>query len=247
VVGASWGFKTTILFMLLPTFIVSAWNVKFRTLLVFSSMVIGVMLSAAFYFDRSDGSISVINALVIRATTLQGDLAWYTWDKVNQAASTPPYFKTFLSVLGDRVLEILTGANASKNYLDWASYYFGPAMTIWGGYPVEGVEAGVTNQATLFAESLVVGGRHFFPLVSAAFGILTGLFARWTRTAIQAGRPDSAATWATFLSLTVIPWTFGNGVSSLIYLINLVGGATTYLAIHLFFARRSSSPLLHRD
>ena len=243
VVGISWGFKTTVLFMLLPTFIVVAWSVRIRTLVWIVMAALALIFSLAIYFDQYQDTTAALDALILRLTALQGDLAWYTWGRVATGHATPAYLQTFLPVLGDRTLELLTGERSSSNYANWASYYFAPAMTIWGGFPAENVQAGVTNQATLFAESVVIGGKYFFYLISGSFGALTGLFARWIRTAIRSGNPQSAATLATFFSLTVLPWVLGNGLASLLYLINIVGGLASYVVVSAFF--KSRRPPLH--
>lgn len=238
IVGASWGFKTTIFFMLLPSIIVTAWIARIRTLLWLGLVMLGVIITFAIYFDQRPDAAAVIEALTLRLTALQGDLAWYTWEKISKGHLGPGYLKTFLPIFGDRVLEWLTGARASQNYADWASYYFGPSMTIWGGYPAESVAAGVTNQATLFGECVIIGGKYFFVLASALFGAIIGVVARWIRAAIRSGNPQLSATLAAFFSFTILPWALGNGLASLVYLINVVGGVVSYMLVAIFFVRQ---------
>ncbi len=97
----------------------------------------------------------------------------------------------------------------------------------------------------MFAESLVIGGRFLFALVSACFGALIGLFARWIRSAITLGSPPLAATLATFFALTVIPWALGNGLASLIYLLNVVGALVSYGVVSVFFMARSTDRAMY--
>jgi hypothetical protein len=245
IVGASWGFKTTIFFMLLPSIIVTAWIARLRTLLLLGGAMFGMIVGFAIYFDQRPDTAAVIEALTLRLTALQGDLAWYTWGKISQGHLGPGYLKTFLPIFGDKVLELITGARASQNYADWASYYFGPSMTIWGGYPAESVAAGVTNQATLFGECVIIGGKYFFVLASALFGALIGVFVCWTRAAIRSGNPQLSATLATFFSFTVLPWALGNGLASLAYLINVVGGVASYTLVAIFFVRQRHPVAAH--
>jgi hypothetical protein len=245
IVGASWGFKTTIFFMLLPSIIVTAWIARIRTLILLGLVMLGMTIGFAIYFDQRPDAASAIEALTLRLTALQGDLAWYTWGKISQGHPGPGYLKTFLSIFGDKVLELLTGAKASQNYADWASYYFGPSMTIWGGFPAERVAAGVTNQPTLFAECVIIGGKYFFVLASALFGAIMGIVARWIRAAIRSGNPQLSATLATFFSFTILPWALGNGLASLAYLINVVGGVASYTLVALFFMKGSDPVAVH--
>lgn len=235
--GASWGFKTTIMVMLLPAIILVAWTVRARTILLLALFFSVNIFVFSLFFDQSEDIGLAFQALLYRLTVLQGDLAWYTWEKVSHGYETPPYFRTFLPIFGDGLLRQITGANPDKDYLNWASYYFGPSMTLYGGYPVEGVQAGIGNQATMFAESLVVGGRYLFFIVSAFFGAVVGLAASKLREAIKTKNYPLAATLATFFSFSILSWTLGNGFSSLFYLINLIGGFFTYLVISFFLKK----------
>jgi hypothetical protein len=238
IVGASWGFKTTILSMLLPSFVLVYWKIRLRTLILQTVLVMGLVVTLGLYFDRGEDTQATINALLLRVTALQGDLAWYTWDKVNSGFATPAYFRTFIPVLGDRFLALMTGASSTKDYAEWATYYFGPAMTLYGGYPVSGMEAGVSTQPTMFAETLVIGGKYFYWVFSALFGAVIGGIAVGIKQAILSRRVDVAATLATFYSITVLSWTLGNGFASLFFLINVVGSLSTFWAISMFFRRR---------
>jgi len=232
IVGASWGFKTTIVLMLLPALILVSWRLRARAFVALALFTLVNVVALSLFFDQHEDLGIALDALVFRLTALQGDLAWYTWDKVAGGGDTPGYLKTFLPVLGDGVLRQITGADPQRDYADWASYYFGPAMTLYGGYPVEGVMMGVTNQATIFAEALVIGGKYFFVMASAFFGLLVGWVAARLKASIDGRRYAAAATLSTFFSFTVLSWVLGNGFSSLFYLINLVGAAGTYAMIH---------------
>jgi len=236
-VGASWGFKTTVVLMMLPAIILVSWRLSARSLAWLGVFFVVNVLTFSLFFDQHEDLGVALEALLLRLTALQGDLAWYTWEKVVNGADTPGYLKTFLPVLGDGMLRQITGTDPERDFAEWASYYFGNAMTLFGGYPVEGVQAGVTNQPTMFAESLVVGGRHLFFVVSALFGAVTGYVAATLRCAIASHRHAAAATLATFFSFTILSWTLGNGFSSLFYLINLVGAATTYLFLRALLPR----------
>lgn len=236
-VGASWGFKTTVVQMLLPALILLSWKLSLRSLLWLATFVVANVLAFALFFDQHESLGVALDALVLRLTALQGDLAWYTWEKVNQGAETPGYLKTFLPIFGDGILRRLTGVDPDRDFAEWASYYFGTIMTIFGGYPVEGVRAGVNNQATLFGESLVAGGRTFFVLFSALFGAITGWVAKAVRRSLAQRRYAAAATLATYFSFTILAWTVGNGAASLLYLINIVGAAVTFLTLRALLPR----------
>ena len=142
IVGASWGFKTTILAMFLPAFILLNWRLRPRTMLLLGAFILLNLVGLSLFFDQSEDLGVALDALLFRLTALQGDLAWYTWDRVVNGMETPPYLRTYLPVFGDAVLRLMTGADPARDYAGWASYYFGPSMTLYGGYPVEGLMNG---------------------------------------------------------------------------------------------------------
>jgi hypothetical protein len=230
-VGASWGYKTTVLVMLLPAALVATRRVRLSTLVGASAFVATNILALSLFFDQHASIEESLDALSFRLTVLQGDLAWYTWDSAMGGYRLPDYWRTFLPVFGDGVLRNLTGADPGRDYTEWASYYFGPTMTLFGGYPPEGLIAGTSNQATLFSETLVIGGKFFFPFVAAACGAFLGLLRSRLYAAIAQRNYALSATLATFFSFAILSWLLGNGAASLIYLINIIGGVGTYLAL----------------
>lgn len=227
-VASSWGYKTTFLVMMLPTALLVTRSVSILVLIAMLAFVgLNVVLFSLF-FDQHQSLEIAFEALTFRLTVLQGDLAWYTWDSAIVGVRLPDYWKTFLPIFGDGGLRAIAGVDPLSNYAEWASYYFGPAMTLFGGYPVEGLMSGVNNQATLFGEVLVVGGPIFFPLFSAFSGVVVAYVGIAIDRTYVNHRYAAAATIATFFSFTVLSWLIGNGFASLFYLINIVGALTTY-------------------
>lgn len=236
-VAASWGFKTTFLVMLLPAVLLVTSSFRISALLMISGFAAINVILFSLFFDQHISLEKAYDALWLRLTVLQGDLAWYTWDSALGGFRLPDYWKTFLPIFGDGVLRSLTGADPATDYAEWASYYFGPSMTLFGGYPVEGLMSGASNQATLFGEVLVIGGMIFFP----AFSFLAGLVVAYVRSILDrssaVGHNALSAVVATFYSFTVLSWLIGGGFASMFYLINLVGALATYLFLSVLLPR----------
>jgi hypothetical protein len=227
----SQGFKSTLLFMLLPACIIYCWKLSIRNSFLFGLLSALSIIGLAFLYDGHASLGDAIGSLWYRLTILQSDLTWYTWDVAVNNGDFPEYLKTFLPVFGDAFLILITGLNPDINYEDWASYYYGRAMTLFGGYPAEGLQQGVNNQATLFAECVVIGGRFFFPLVSFAFGLLIGKIVFYLKFSLFCRDYALCATISTFFCFPVIMLTLGNGLASLIYIFNIFGFLTTYILI----------------
>jgi hypothetical protein len=230
--GMATGFKTTVIQMLLPAFIVCSWKITPRLALIGALLVGSSVIGLAIMFDGHGSLDAALDAIWYRMTVLQSDLTWYTWEVARSGGELPKYLRTFFPILGDPILRIVFSVNPDKNFTEWASYYYGSAMTLFGGYPEQGVLAGVNNQATLFAESVIIGGVYFFPLVSFFFGLFVGKITTQLRSAIVFRRYAQAGTLSCLFSFTVLMWTLGNGLSSFLYLINIFGFLTTYLIIH---------------
>jgi hypothetical protein len=164
-------------------------------------------------------------------------LAWYTWDSAIEGVRLPDYWRTFLPIFGDSGLRAIAGVDPRSNYAEWASYYFGPAMTLFGGYPVEGLMSGVNNQATLFGEVLVVGGLMFFPAFSAFSGVVVAYVGLSIDRTYMNRQYAASSTIATFFSFTILSWLIGNGFASLFYLINVVGAFATYFLLTALLPR----------
>lgn len=227
----SQGFKTTLLFMLLPACIICNWKLSMRNAIVFFLFATISIICFSFLFDKNATLGVALGALWNRLTILQSDLTWFTWDVAVNNGEFPQYSKTFLPIFGNTILMLVTKLDSNTNYEEIASYYYGPAMTLFGGYPAEGLQQGVNNQATLFAECVIIGGRYFFPVVSFAFGLLIGKIVSYLRYLLLRRKYAMCVTMSTFFSFPIIMLTLGNGLASLLYIFNIFGFLSTYLII----------------
>jgi hypothetical protein len=236
-VAASWGYKTTFLVMMLPTALLVTRSLNILVLIGMSAFVGLNVILFSLFFDQHQSLETAFDALAFRLTVLQGDLAWYTWDSAIEGVRLPDYWRTFLPIFGDSGLRAIAGVDPRSNYAEWASYYFGPAMTLFGGYPVEGLMSGVNNQATLFGEVLVVGGLMFFPAFSAFSGVVVAYVGLSIDRTYMNRQYAASSTIATFFSFTILSWLIGNGFASLFYLINVVGAFATYFLLTALLPR----------
>lgn len=236
--GVANGFKTTILNMLLPAFIVAAWKINLRLAFLGFILLATNLIGLGMFLDGHGAFDIALEALWYRLTVLQSDLTWFTWQKATEGKELPDYVKTFLPIFGDSIFRILSGVDPENNYEKWASYYYGLSMTLFGGYPVEGILAGVNNQATLFAETVVIGGAKYFPIFSFLFGLFAGKIAAILKNSIALHQYARMGFLSTFFSFPVLMWTLGNGFSSLFYLLNIFGGISTYMAIRILLPIR---------
>lgn len=242
--GVATGFKTTVIQMLLPTAFICAPKASKKLLLSVAFVVIVNTIGLASYYDVNTDLEGVLTQLWYRLTVLQSDLTWYTWEVAENGGELPKYYRTFMPIFGDKLLILLTGVDPNTNYAEWASYYYGIAMTLFGGYPEDGVAYGFNNQATLFAETLIVGGVYFFPAVSFSFGLIVGKIAVRLKVAIRDQDYALCGALSTFFAFGILMWTLGSGLSYLFYLFNLFGFASTYILIRCLLPSTANSMIM---
>lgn len=236
--AVSTGFKTTVLFVFQPYLVLRFWRLGIIRSIVMVAGACMVTAVLSYLFDGTKDIKTTLYNLQDRATNYQGDLAWGIWEKASTGEPLPPYARTYLSIPGSRFLVYATGVDRDRDPAGFASYYFGPSATLFGGYPIEGVEQGVNNQATLFGEAVIAAGPRWYMVFSFGSGILFGIFIRVLRWYVFLRDPVRGPVWATFLCTSGLMWLMGNGAASLLYLINIVGLAASGLYVYLLLGSR---------
>jgi hypothetical protein len=238
VTGVSTGFKTTVLFVFQPYLVLRYWRLGLAKA---TGMILGataVVFLLAIVFDDSGDLRTTLEALKARVTTYQGDLAWGIWEKATMGDPPPQYGRTYLSIPGSRFLKLAFNVDREQSPATFASYYFGSTATLYGGYPLEGFEKGVNNQATLFGEAVIAAGPKWYPVFSFGSGILLGLLICVLRHHVRRGDPVRGAVWATFLCTNALMWLMGNGVASMFYAINVVSLVGSFYYIQFLLQPR---------
>lgn len=219
--AVSTGFKTTVLFVFQPYLVLRFWRLGVirSVVMVTGACVVTAVLS--YLFDGTKDMQATLYNLQERATNYQGDLAWGIWEKATHGEPMPPYARTFLSIPGSRFLGYATGVDRNRDPAGFASYYFGPSATLFGGYPIEGLEQGVSNQATLFGEAVIALGPKWYFLFSLGSGVLLGTFVRMLRRNVVRRDPVWGPLGATFLCTNCVMWLMGGGVALMFYAIGM--------------------------
>src|SRR5207247_11097761 len=86
--------------------------------------------------DAADSSLGgAVTFLGIRATVLQGDVAWYIWDMYEDKQELPPYFLNLYAAIGDSLFSLFSGIQRS-DYPRWVKYNYDPLLTATAGVPL---------------------------------------------------------------------------------------------------------------
>jgi hypothetical protein len=241
ITAVSTGFKTTVLFVFQPYLVLRFWRLGVARAFVLVAGACVITLVLSYLFDGTRDVKTTVNNLQDRVTNYQGDLAWGIWEKATMGEPLPSYARTFLSIPGSRFLAYATGVDRGQDPAAFASYYFGPSATVFGGYPIEGVEQGVNNQATLFGEAVIAAGPRWYMVFSFGAGVVFGAFIRVLRRFVYLRDPVLGPVWATFLCTSGLMWLMGNGAASMFYAINLAGLILAGIYIRLLLTPRRSA------
>lgn len=211
-IGLCWGFKTAALWVVLPFLLVHFWKISFRRFLAFVGISAASIVAAAYLFDRTDESFTVVLALLLmRVTVLQGDVSWGIWDSLQARESFPDYLPTLLPVIGDQLFALTTGIT-KDNYAVWVDHHFDLLLTKLAGYTLDEVAAGQSITGTPFAEGVVAVGSPYYLIFALIAGVLSGMNYNVIASAVEQRRPILAAVSTTYFCFFLWPWLNGGGI-----------------------------------
>lgn len=239
--GASWGFKSTALFILLPSFIILFWKIDTLKFIKFAALTFIIFLVFAGIFDnkslkfddinilKTHGGGNAIESTLYRLTVLQGDVCWKIWDlHINDQLESVKYYKTLISLIGDKNLNLLAGVN-QNNYPEFITYHFGLLITYLCGNSPEAISKGYNVTGTVFSEGIVAGGFGGLLFFSVFAGLLTGLNRNLILEGLYKNNPIITCIAASFFCFQTFSWLNGGGVSALFHISIILGFFVTYI------------------
>lgn len=239
-VGSTWGFKSTGIFMLLPALLISNWRLS-KIRMVWLGTV-GFLLLTAFYFlfdVRSAGDANAFGFLFDRLTIFQGDVAWHIWGLYRDGVPLPYYWPTLLAAAGDTVL---TALQVSKDdYPEWMAYHYDWMVTHLSGTPLDGIARGHSVTATPFAEGLIAAGFMGVVMFAILGGLLVGRTYYHLDRLIRNGRPIGAAMLSTYFCFHIFSWLNSGAVTQLFHV-----SAVAYVVVTFVLLKLMSPSFLRR-
>jgi hypothetical protein len=217
IIGASWGFKTNAIATLLPSLLLIYWRITIFQLGRLALLFVLIIVAFFYQFDSGvEAYADVQSFLFTRITVIQGDVAWYVWDKYVSGADLPNYWPTLLAVFGGKLLS-LSGLSREK-FFEWIHYHYDLLITYVADVPLDQIAGGHSITATPFAEGLVAGGIAGVVFFAVLAGLIVGRTYAFIRSSLLLGQNDRAAIAATYFCFYVFAWLNGGGVVQLVHI-----------------------------
>ena len=218
-IGASWGYKTTSMTMLLPALLLIYWRMNLRQLVSVAFAGVAVLVLYFYWFDSralaAIGDVNVAQILWLRLTVLQGDVAWHVWGLYTTAEVFPKYAPTLAAALGDR---LLAGFGVSQSDLSqWMGYHYDWIINQVANLPVESTVGGHSISGTPFSEGLIAGGLLGVGIFAVIAGALVGVLYRRLTLSIAAGTDRRTALLATYFCFNLFSWLSGGAITQLFH------------------------------
>jgi hypothetical protein len=234
--GASWGFKTTGIMMLLPSLLIVNWQMSVLRLMKFAMAFASVVVGSFYMFDaRTMDGVNVTAFILTRVTVMQGDVSWHIWNLYQNAEVIPNYWPTLLPAVGDKVLTLM---GVSKNdYTQWAQYHYDWMLTHLAGIPLDNIANGHSITGTPFSEGLIAGGLLGMVVIAVIAGVLVGkIYVSLDRSILQA-KDMKVALLSTYFCFNVFPWLNGGAITQLFHISVAVNLFAAALLIKLMLTR----------
>lgn len=240
-IGSTWGYKTTALLLIMPSLIILNWKASFYKVLGFIIMAFVGLVLFSVLFDARDltgevgysnlseytesyqGGGTAIEFVLYRATVLQGDVAWKVWDLYVSDYQFPSYFKTWLSIIGDKNLSLLFGIDRT-NFAVFIQYHYGYLLTYIGGASLADIESGLSTTGTAFAEGIIAGGMFGLTVFSAIAGLMMGFLYKSIKNGVIQRQSIKTAFFAMYYTTVFLPWLTGGGILENFLHISIISG-----------------------
>ena len=236
VFGASWGYKSTAIFILFPSLILLYDKLKFIKIIFFSFIIFTFFVFFSMFFDNANeisatnidlfGEVAQknpIEAILYRLTVLQGDPCWKIWDLyINGDLKSVDYYKTLYSIIGDGNLNRFFGVN-NDNYLIYIQHHFGLLLTYLCGNEPFAIAQGYNVTGTVFTEGIIAGGLYGLIFFSIFAGLITRIVVTFITKGYNNNLPVLSSMASTYFCFYIFTWLNGGGVETLFHISVVIG------------------------
>lgn len=256
-IGATWGFKSTAITLLIPSAIIFYDQISLKKLAVLAILIFSAFSFFSILFDGRELNVdsnsnnfsiestnqfndfSALEFVFYRLTVMQGNSAWRVWDLYSSGYDMPNYWMTLTSVFGDKVLS-LSGIDHTTNQ-DFINTHYSYLITnmVTSSNSFLTFEHNVTS--TAFSEGIILGGLFGVIVIGFILGYLCGLFNNKFIEYYNSGKYIKLSILAVFFVSYFRSWMNSGGLVTVLHISAFVGLALTYLLLK-FISKLTINP-----
>ena len=247
-VALSFGFKSGIIILMLPSLVLIVNKFSIRLALILSGIFAPLIFASYYFFESLDDDSAefVLSLLIARLTVVQGAVPWKLWDMLSNGEVFPSYLRTLPAMFGDKFLSLTTGITPENNAYQWVMMHSALIPTYLSGYSPDEIVNGHNNTATSFSEGILFAG-YLGILIFAIFGgFVIRISIYWIEKAISKCQYVSASVAACFAVNCVWAWVMSGGINMIFHISVLVNFATLYVLLKLIFEYGPNKSVIYR-
>ena len=247
-VALSFGFKSGIIIMILPSLVLIVNKVSIRLALILSGIFTFIIFASYYLFESLDDDSTgfVLSLLIARLTVVQGAVPWKIWDILVNGEVFPSYLITLPAIFGDKFLSITTGITPENNAYQWVMMHSALIPTYLSGYSPAEIVGGHNNTATSFSEGILFAGYFGILVFAILGGIVIRISIYWIEQSVSKCHYVSASVAACFAVNCVWAWVMSGGINMIIHISVLVNFVALYYLLKLIFAYGPNKSVIHR-
>jgi hypothetical protein len=247
-VALSFGFKSGIIILLLPSLVLVMNKLSIKNVLILSGLIVSLIFSGYYFFESLDNDSAefVLSLIIDRLSVLQGAVPWKLWDMLLNGEAFPSYLNTLPAIFGDKFLSITTGITPENNAYQWVMMHSALIPTYLSGYSPDEIVNGHNNTATSFSEGILFAGYLGILIFAILGGFVIRISIYWIEKAISRCQYVSASVSACFAINCVWSWVMSGGINTIFHISVLVNFAVLYVLLKLVFEYGSNKSIIHR-
>jgi hypothetical protein len=233
IMGASWGFKSSAIFMIFPALMILLWeNSLSKNLFVVLLSLISILFFASIFDEYSDINMLLLNILN-RLTIIQGDMSWYIWSLAQEGLlPLNDYYLTLLPAIGGKMFTIFSSISIAEEQ-EWIKYHYDLLLTQASGYEDAGLSTGHSVTGTVFSESIFALPFPLNNLYAVFSGLITAINYKIINEGIKRNDMISVSLSSIYFISVVFPWLNSGGIIQLFHIGIIFGIITTYILLKL--------------
>lgn len=248
-IGLTFGFKSTSVTMLLPSFIILFWDANIWSIFKLSTGIFIFFIFTSILFDNTSfdaksidlqdvNSENALSFVIYRLTVMQGNTPWLVWEKYVTGFDFPSYWPTLLAAVGDKTLSIV-GINLD-DLNTFSKFHFDILLTSLASDSYESRITGHNVTGTAFSDGVFIGGIYGVIFIASIAGFVVSQCYYAIKKGIKKNNALLTSIISVYFMSFVYQWLNGGGITILFHISTITGLAFSVGMINMISKIRIS-------